>query len=473
MKNHLCLLRRIFKLLFLTLACHQLSAQVYLLNEDFSSASGSKPPVGWNNLTITGPVTDVWRYDNPGNRVSSFPVVGQFAIFDSERYSGGNGAEKVSLETPYVDCSFSPFIILYFDHEFKSQRGGKGEIEVFNGSDWVLVKTYADSTIGAVKESIDLSTYIGRKTNAKVRFTWSGDSSKYWIVDNVKLLAPLSRDARVKQLDIPKVPVQAGISPIAITLSNEGYETITSGTLRWTANGVRQSDYNWTGNIVRDSAQSNITIGNYNFPPGSRTKFKIWVDNPNGMNDLNRLNDTLNLDLFTALCGTYTIGGANPDFASFTDAALALNNAGVACPVVFKVRNGNYDEQMRLFKIPGASAVNTVTFESESGDSSKVQLHYKVSNPTNDYSIKFSGAEHVIIRKITVQRTNGFVALVSDDQSSNILLEGNDLFSLIIQRTSGFNIIGNRITTPHWMWNTEVTESKIFCLAEIFSIRLL
>lgn len=460
MRNHLLYTIKFIITLIMAVFVQQISAQVYLLNEDFSSATGSKPPAGWNNLTITGPATDEWRYDNPGKRVSSFPVVGQFAIFDSEKYSGGNGAEKVSLETPYVDCSFSPFIILYFDHEFKSQRGGKAEIEVFNGSAWVLVKTYTDSTVGAVKESIDLSSHVGRKTNAKIRFTWTGDSSRYWIVDNVKLLAPLSRDARVRQLDVPKVPVQSGMSPIAITLANEGYETITSGTLRWTANGVRQTDFNWTGNIVRDSAQSNITIGNYNFPPGSRTRFKIWVDNPNGMNDLNKLNDTLNLDLFTALCGVYTIGGANPDFPTFGDAALALNNAGVACPVVFKVRNGVYDEQMRLFKIPGASAVNTVTFESETGDSSKVQLHYKSNNPTNDYSLKFSGAEHVIVRKITIHRSNGYFAVVSDDQSSNVVLQANDLLSISIQKTNTFQLIGNRITTPHWMWNVEVTDSK-------------
>jgi hypothetical protein len=185
MRNHLLYTIKLFFTLIMAVCVQQISAQVYLLNEDFSSAIGSKPPAGWNNLTITGPATDEWRYDNPGKRVSSFPVVGQFAIFDSENYSGGNGAEKVSLETPYVDCSFSPFIILYFDHEFKSQRGGKAEIEVFNGSAWVLVKTYTDSTVGAVKESIDLSSHVGRKTNAKVRFTWTGDSSRYWIVDNV------------------------------------------------------------------------------------------------------------------------------------------------------------------------------------------------------------------------------------------------------------------------------------------------
>ncbi|MEO0001892.1 MAG: hypothetical protein RL766_1938, partial [Bacteroidota bacterium] len=461
MKKHLHVFAFLVFTLVFSFSGRFAHGQVYLLNEDFSSATGIKPPVGWNNLTVTGSATDEWRFDNPGKRVAAFPVVGQFAIFDSENYSGGNGIEKVSLETPYVDCSFSPFIILYFDHEFKSQRGGKAEIEVFNGTAWVVVKTYMDSTLGSVKESIDLSSHIGRKTNAKVRFTWNGDSSRYWIVDNVKLLAPLSRDARVKQLDMPTVPVKSGVSPIAVTLTNEGYETITSGTLRWTANGVRQTDYSWTGNIVRDSAQSNINIGSYNFPAGSRTKFKIWVDNPNGMNDLNKLNDTLNLDLFTALCGTYTIGGANPNFPTFTDAALALNNAGVSCPVVFKVRDGIYDEQIHLFQIPGASAVNTVTFEGEKGDSSKAELHYKPSNPSNDYTIKLSGASYITYRYLNIYRSAaGSWSVIADDNSSYLEFEKNRMNPFFIASSNNINIKGNNITSPHVMWGINVKSSK-------------
>ncbi|MEY3311989.1 MAG: hypothetical protein RL348_1332, partial [Bacteroidota bacterium] len=394
--------------------------------------------------------TDEWRYDNPGNRVAAFPIVGQFAIFDSENYSVNNGPEKVSLETPFVDCSFSPVILLYFDHDFKSAQGGRGDVEVFNGTSWVVVKTFADSTVGTTKEVLDLSAHIGRKTNAKIRFTWNGNSSRYWVIDNIKLFAPLSRDAAVRQLDVPKIPLQSGVSPIAITLANEGYETITSATLKWTANGISQPDYNWSGNIIRDSAQSNITVGNYNFPPGSITKLKIWVDNPNGFNDLNKLNDTLNIDLYTALCGTYTIGGNNPDFISFSDAAKALNIAGVSCPVIFKVRSGVYEEQLRLFKVPGASTVNTITFESETGVNSSVELSYKAANTTNDYSLKLSGASHIYFKGISILRFNGYVAVNIDDQSSNIGFQNNNLHSVVVKNAKRVSFIDNRLSTTVW-----------------------
>lgn len=55
--------------------------QTYILNEDFSSASGTTPPTGWSNTVITGQSTDKWRFDNPGNRVINYPVIGKFAIF--------------------------------------------------------------------------------------------------------------------------------------------------------------------------------------------------------------------------------------------------------------------------------------------------------------------------------------------------------------------------------------------------------
>jgi hypothetical protein len=153
--------------LFLTFVFQHAKAQLYLLNEDFSAGSGSKPPAGWNSITVTGPATDLWRFDNPGKRQANFPIIGTFAIFDSETYSGGGGAEKVSLETPFVDCSFSPYIILYFDHVFASRRNGKAEVEVFDGTKWSIVKTYLDSIPTAVTESIDVSALLGNKTGLR------------------------------------------------------------------------------------------------------------------------------------------------------------------------------------------------------------------------------------------------------------------------------------------------------------------
>jgi gliding motility-associated-like protein len=442
-------------------------AQVYLLNEDFSSASTTRPPSGWNSITFTGGGEDVWRFDNPAKRVPAFPITGTFAIFDSENYSGGNGAEKVSLETPFIDCSFSPFTILYFDHQFSSVRNGRGELEVFDGSVWSTVKTYVNSTVGAVTESIDISALTGSKASIKLRFTWNGDSSEYWMIDNVKLYAPLLRDGRVKSITNPVTPVNAGINPVRISLANEGYQPITSAIFGWSINGVRQPNYSWTGNIVRDQELKDIEVGNYDFPIGTRTAMRFWLVDVNGTQDLNKLNDTLDVELYTPLCGVFTIGGANPNFSSFSDAARVLNNGGVGCPVVFKVRDGVYNEQLRLLSIPGVSSLNNVLFESESGDSSKAILFYQVSNPSNDYTVRMTGTSNVAFKKLSIQRGSGSVSILSDEGVNNITFESAILLEDIVFRKNR-NIVlrKNTLTANRDFWSTQFENSNNILLED-------
>ncbi|MEN9950534.1 MAG: hypothetical protein RLY85_1286, partial [Bacteroidota bacterium] len=118
--------------MLLTILCVSLfsEAQVYFLNEDFSTANAGTPPAGWIIERTGGLSTDSWKFNNPGGRSVSFPVIGNFAIFDSQRESPTGGAEKVSLVSPFVDCSFSQQILLYFDHQFVGGRQGKGTVEV-------------------------------------------------------------------------------------------------------------------------------------------------------------------------------------------------------------------------------------------------------------------------------------------------------------------------------------------------------
>ena len=107
-----------FFLLFFLIFTSSFLSQTYVLNEDFSSASGTTTPTGWTNTNITGNSTDVWNFDNPGNRAFGFPIIGTFAIFDSENYSQSGGPEKAQIESPFIDCSISPSILMYFDHYF-------------------------------------------------------------------------------------------------------------------------------------------------------------------------------------------------------------------------------------------------------------------------------------------------------------------------------------------------------------------
>ena len=77
---------------------------------------------------------------------------------------------------------------MYFDHYFVGGNGGSGKIEVYDGTIWNTAATYTDSTVGVESVLLDISSYAGGITNAKVRLEWEGDSSYYWAVDNSFML---------------------------------------------------------------------------------------------------------------------------------------------------------------------------------------------------------------------------------------------------------------------------------------------
>ncbi|MCX6352165.1 MAG: hypothetical protein NTX03_09920 [Bacteroidetes bacterium] len=80
------------------------------------------------------------------------------------------------------------------------------------------------------------------------------------------------------------------------------------------------------------------------------------------------------------MSGIYTInpsGSGTKNFTSFTSAVKMLNDSGVNGAVFFNITDGYYNEQIEISKISGASASNTITFQSQSKDSTKVILDWK------------------------------------------------------------------------------------------------
>jgi gliding motility-associated-like protein len=344
-------------------------SQMYILNEDFNGASGTTPPNGWVNLVVQGGANDKWHFDNPGHRILNYPITDPFAIFDSDSISADGLAEVVALETPVVDASISNYILLYFVQVFDPGTGGSATIEAFDGDSWQEVTTYSSATSNPSAEIVDLSPFIGGITNARIRFKWSGNGSGFWAIDNIRIYASLPVDGGVVSIDSPNSPVVPGLQNVVITLGNFGYNTLTSTKIDWTANGVPQPQYGWNGSIGFGQTAGNIIIGAYNFQ--DPVMITVWQSYPNGLADLNPYNDTVSKYLVAALCGTYTIGGNNPDFVSISQVAEILNIAGVCGSVTFLVRDSTYYEQFELGDISGASEENTITFKSENGDSTK------------------------------------------------------------------------------------------------------
>jgi len=417
-------------------------AQIYILNEDFNTASGTTPPLEWTSRVQSGVAEDVWYFDNPGGQSIGFPIISPFPIFDAANYSNNAQAELIALESPSFDASISNYIMLEFDHIYSPGTNSLCKIQAYNGTEWFDIITYNSGVPQVTHETVDISARTGGVTNARLRFIWSGNGSGFWAFDNVRIYGALPYDAGIVSLDNPKTPFGQGSHPVKVTLKNFGYNNLTSASIHWSIDNIQQPVHNWTGSKAFGESQADIQIGTYNFQ--RPVLLKVWPENPNGQPDPNPYNDTISVNLSPSLCGSYTIGGVNPDFATFTEAVTVLNKAGISCPVVFKVRDGTYNEQVIINDIVGSSPENTITFESESGDSTKVMIRYDVGS---SIVVNLKQAKYICFRRIGFQ---GYRTLAINDYSHHVTIErcyfqAYDEGILVSQGSREINISNNTI----------------------------
>jgi parallel beta-helix repeat protein len=120
---------------------------------------------------------------------------------------------------------------------------------------------------------------------------------------------------------------------------------------------------------------------------------------------------TIQSACFAQLSGTYTVDpndGPFPNFTSVGGALDSLRNQGVSGPVVFNLADGNYYGQYHLSPIDGASPVNTITFQGNETDSTKVRLYFNQTTDNGGQLIWVpEGSAHYIFRKMTLDAGNG------------------------------------------------------------------
>ncbi|CAN5652287.1 hypothetical protein BH11BAC1_BH11BAC1_01500 [soil metagenome] len=212
-------------------------------------------------------------------------------------------------------------------------------------------------------------------------------------------------DAGISAITQPVGTVCRGSANVAATLHNYGAANITTVTVQWSVNGVLQTPLSYAGTLV-PGGDTTLSLGAFNFNGGTYG-IVAYSQNPNGNTDADNSNDTSNSSVNTQLSGVYTLGGTTPDYADFTTAVNDLNSTGVCGAVTFNVRAGSYAEKLVINQIIGASATNTITFQSETGDSSSVILNTPSVDSTlaNNYLIRLNGADYFTFRQLTLSRS--------------------------------------------------------------------
>lgn len=246
-----------------------------------------------------------------------------------------------------------------------------------------------------MQAQIGLDSLVGDTVQFRIVGVTGGSFTSDAAIDDFMIETVFALDAAITAIDSPVNPITAGTHQVYATLTNFGVDTLVSDSIGWSANGVVQGCVPYSGSLARTQSSSPLLLGSYAFANGF-TEICAWNKNPNDSTDQNPGNDTICMSICTPFNGTFTIGGASPDWNNFTEASSALMQCGIDGPVTINVMPGVYMETLNLGEIPGASAVNTVTFNGM--DTAMVTLS-NASGPT----VYFDGTDYVTIRNITIE----------------------------------------------------------------------
>ncbi|MFN5317582.1 MAG: right-handed parallel beta-helix repeat-containing protein [Bacteroidia bacterium] len=235
---------------------------------------------------------------------------------------------------------------------------------------------------------------------------------------------PIPLSAGISQVLNPNPDsVYCGSIPVSFRLINSGQSPITQVDYELIWNG-NSTILTWNGNL-QSGAETEVLAGSFPLIPLAVNDLNIIINSVNQQPDPYAPDNLyFSPELYEALSGSYTLGGANPSFNSFSAAVTRLKYGGICGPVTIKVRNGNYLERIFLEEIKGSSAMNTVTFEGESQDSSLVSI---TSSGTSDFpsTVRLVGTRCIAFKHMSIVQnasTSNYAAFHSSF-GSNITLE--------------------------------------------------
>lgn len=104
------------------------------------------------------------------------------------------------------------------------------------------------------------------------------------------------------------------------------------------------------------------------------------------------------------LSGSYTVDPTSSSAKNYTTlgaAFSALSSQGVSGPVSFSIVDGSYTGLQKADSVPGASSINTITFQGDTSDSSKVVL----TNAQDAITLHLEDARHFVFKHLTIENT--------------------------------------------------------------------
>lgn len=243
-------------------------------------------------------------------------------------------------------------------------------------------------------------------------------------VEDYTLLVPSSTaDLMSGNITNPSAAI-VGNNNVSFTFTNISTTTITSVDVYYQLENNTPVSQSLSSISVAPGATftANFTTA-LNIPAVGTYNLRCWTDNPNSSGNNTPANDTICRQIVTycsgPLSGTYTVnpnGSGTTNFRTYGAIDSALISCGVSGPVVVNVTPGNYNEQLILTAIPGASLTNNIVFN---GAGSVVEFNCNAANPV---MLRLNGAKHLTFDSITFRSTStthGWGVMFSNNADSN------------------------------------------------------
>lgn len=214
----------------------------------------------------------------------------------------------------------------------------------------------------------------------------------------------ITNNLAIISISRPTPPIVAGLTDVSVLVRNNGSNIISSFDISYRLNNGTPVTTSFFGTLdpcdtvtVTFTGASQALLGNVN-------NFTIYTANPNLFPDNDPSNDTLRVNYFLPLSGTYQIGGTSPDFATPSAAFDAIRVGGVVGPVTLVVNPGTYNDQI-TFETPvnGLSATNNITLVGTNKNTCIIQ---NANLNTSSRHIFRIGTSYVTIRDITIRSTS-------------------------------------------------------------------
>jgi hypothetical protein len=217
-------------------------------------------------------------------------------------------------------------------------------------------------------------------------------------------------EIQVSAINTPGFPLVAGSRTVAVTIKNNGNNTVSSFNVNYRLNNGTVVTEPYTGAPIAPCASTNFTFAANVTITSGLNLLKVYTTSPNGNADAIPSNDTAQFSICTAMSGVYTInatGSGAANFTSFTAAVNALVCAGVNGPVTFNIANGTYTEQIQIPSIQGANMANFIRFQSAAASAAACTLTF-TPTAVSSYTLYLNGADYITFDKITI--ANGYTA---------------------------------------------------------------